>query len=561
VVLSLIFSLATLPAMAAPVDPEPVRTLIEHFVADEQTLTHRYDQAYLEGDIERRLELYADTLKSLQAVPFDRLDRGGQVDYLLLKGRLAERRHSEEIELGRLKTLDSLVPFRKEALAIEVARRDLTPLAYDKVAAQLTALTAQVAKARGVLGKVGVDEGLRAARVVQSVSRALGTWYRFYYGYDPQFTFWMPGPYRGLSDELDAYASALRRAAGGEGGPDQIVGVPAGGEQLMSDLAEASIDYSPEELLQIADKEYAWCLKEMKEASRDLGFGDDWKKALEKVKDDHVPVGEQPALVRKLALEAVEYVRKHDLVTVPELNAEAWTLQMMSPQTQLQTPFFFFSQGFDGIAVAYPTLDMDLPSREMAVRGNNIHFSRATVFHELIPGHWLQFYSSERNHPYRQTFETPFWHEGNSLYWEMNLYDRHFYRDAMDRIGMLFWRMHRCARITFSLKFQLGEWTPRQCVEYLVDKVGHELKNAEGEVRRTVSGGYSPLYQCAYMIGGLEFRALRHELVDSHKMSERAFNDAVLAEGAMPIELLRALLEPNVKLTPDFKASWRFYPL
>ena len=75
---------------------------------------------------------------------------------------------------------------------------------------------------------------------------------------------------------------------------------------------------------------------------------------------------------------------------------------------------------------------------------------------------------------------------------------------------MLFWRMHRCARIIFSLKYHLGEWTPQQCIDFLVDRVGHERANAEGEVRRSFYGGYKPLYQIGYMIGGLQFMALKN---------------------------------------------------
>ena len=50
---------------------------------------------------------------------------------------------------------------------------------------------------------------------------------------------------------------------------------------------------------------------------------------------------------------------------------------------------------------------------------------------------------------------------------------------------MLFWRMHRCARIIFSLSFHLGKMTPQECIDFLVDKVGHERDNATAEVRRS----------------------------------------------------------------------------
>ncbi len=103
--------------------------------------------------------------------------------------------------------------------------------------------------------------------------------------------------------------------------------------------------------------------------------------------------------------------------------------------------------------------------------------------HELIAGHHLQGFMNNRNKTYRK-FGTPFWHEGNALYWEFILWDMKFPRSPEDRIGMLFWRMHRCARIIFSLNYHMGIWTPQQCIDFLVDRVGHERANAEGEVRR-----------------------------------------------------------------------------
>lgn len=58
-------------------------------------------------------------------------------------------------------------------------------------------------------------------------------------------------------------------------------------------------------------------------------------------------------------------------------------------------------------------------------------------------------------------------------------------------------------------------------------------------------------------IGGMQFRALQRELVGSGKMTDREFNDAVLRDNMMPIEMLRALLTRQ-PLTPHYKASWRF---
>jgi len=117
--------------------------------------------------------------------------------------------------------------------------------------------------------------------------------------------------------------------------------------------------------------------------------------------------------------------------------------------------------------------------------------------------------------------------------------------------------MHRAARIIFSLSFQLGTMTPQQAIDFLVTEVGHERDNATAEVRRSVNGDYDPLYQCAYLLGALQFRALRHELVDAGKMTDHQYNDAILTENMMPVPVLRALLT-NEQLTPNWRPHWRF---
>jgi len=202
---------------------------------------------------------------------------------------------------------------------------------------------------------------------------------------------------------------------------------------------------------------------------------------------------------------------------------------------------------------------MSHEQKMMSMRGNNIPFSRATVFHELIPGHELQGFIAARFRPYRSALgSTPFINEGWALYWELLLYDMKFQKTPEDRVGALFWRMHRCARIIFSLSFHLGKMTPDECIKFLIDRVGHEQENASAEVRRSFGGDYSPLYQAAYLLGGMQIYSLHRELVDSGKMTNRQFHDALLRENRMPVELIRASLTKQ-PLTRDYSASWKFY--
>ncbi len=61
-------------------------------------------------------------------------------------------------------------------------------------------------------------------------------------------------------------------------------------------------------------------------------------------------------------------------------------------------------------------------------------------------------------------------------------------------------------------------------------------------MRRSFNGSYPPIYQCAYMLGALQFYALHQELVGSGKMTNRDFNDAMYRENNTPVEMVRLAL-------------------
>jgi hypothetical protein len=336
-----------------------------------------------------------------------------------------------------------------------------------------------------------------------------------------------------------------------------IPGPARGRLGLVFDLQDDLVPYTPEELIALGEQEFAWCEAEMRKASRQMGLGDDWKAALEKVKGMHPPPGGQARVVRDLMFEAVDYLRANNLLNVPTVAAESLHMIMMTPERQLVNPFF---TGGSEISVSYPTDTMDYDARLASMRGNNTPFSHATAFHEVIPGHNLMGYMSARYRGYRPSLggSSPFYGEGWPLYWEITLYDIGFHDTPEKKVGALFWRMHRCARIIFSLKFHMGEWSPQECVDFLADRVGFERENAIGEVRRSFQGGYGPLYQLAYLVGGIQMRAMRKELMDSGLTDQKAFHDEVLRQGSMPIALLR-LAVGRQKLTRDTSVEWKFY--
>jgi hypothetical protein len=543
-----------------------MRPFLEEFAADRSSLYRCYDIPMSEKRLIRMNRFFRDWQKKLKEMDFHPLNLDERMDYLLFRNLLEYELRKITMEHKRNQEAAKLLPFWERVVALEEERRDSPKVDARKTADILNLIKDDVEKFRKSLKEdlgnkkkntISNTLAFRAMNLNRRLRRTLNNWFSFYHAYDPIFTWWNDEPYIAADDALKSYEEFLKKEIVGIDGEERdgpIVGDPIGREALMVELAQSMISYTPEELIAVGKREYEWCEAEMIKASREMGFGEDWPKALEHIKTLHQEPGEQPDLINQQALEAIGFCKKFDLLTIPPLAEETWKIEMMSPERQKVNPFF---TGGEVISVSFPTNDMTHEQKMMSMRGNNVHFARATVHHELIPGHHLQGFMVRRYKPYRRIFATPFWLEGWPLHWEMLLWDLGFPQSPENRMGMLFWRMHRCARIVFSFSFHLGKMTPQECIEYLVSKVGHERDNATAEVRRSFAGGYGPLYQAAYMLGGLQMRALYHELVGTGKRTNREFHDAVLKENSMPIEMLRIKMI-QAELNEDFQSHWKF---
>lgn len=558
----LILLLAALQAPKLP--PSELADTLRRQSLDRAALQRRYAVDYSPARRDRLAAHDAEWRARLAAIAWEPLGVEARLDAILLDNALRRDLAQLDLEARRWDEARRLIPFSTTIVDLMESRRRLETLVPSRASATLAAMAKEVDSLRKAVEPPAKPDTSRAARIValrslrllEAHQRALEQWYRYYAGYDPLFTWWNADPYKRAAEAITAYGKAIRRHVVGqkEGEEEPIVGDPIGAEALQRELAFEFIPYTPTELIAIAEREYAWSLAEMKRASADLGFGDDWKRAVEHVKQTFVDPGRQPDLARDLAWEAAAWVKERDLVTVPPLAEEVWRMEMLSPERQRTSPFFL---GGEVLQVSYPTDGMTEEEKLMSLRGNNPHFSRAVVHHELIPGHHLQGFMAQRHNPQRTPFGTPFLTEGWALWWEFLMWDRGFPRGPEDRVGMLYWRMHRSARIVFSLSFHLGRMTPQEAIDYLVDRVGHERANATAEVRRSFNGDYPPLYQIAYMIGALQLRSLHEELVTRSGWSEKAFHDAVLQSGPMPVELIRARLRGE-GLPREFAAGWRF---
>lgn len=572
----------------------PLAPLVREYQADAESLVSFYNSRWMAARMDRMERFHADWLQRLVAVDFDALDATGRVDFVLLRNDCEQSLAGLALERARLKAIDPLVPFRETVFDLELARWRAEPVDGPAAASHLSAMAKDVKKLRdGVAAGLKAKGGkpaeakpaapadkdakpvgdaastnetppiavepapaLRAAGVVADVRGVLKRWYEAQSGYQPDFTWWMKTPYEEAGKELDEFAKLLKEEVAGQKGKDEdpLVGEPLGTAALADALRFEFLPQSAEELISLGEREMALAEAALKAEAKALKCGDDWKAALAKVKADHVPPGQQDVLVAAIGREAIEFTKKKAFVSVPPLCEETWRMTMLSPEAMRTVPYAAYSS--QEMLVAFAREDMKQEDKLMVMRGNNRHATRLTTPHELIPGHHLQIFQAGRHSEHRRAFSTPFFIEGWALYCERRLWDLGWARTPEERIGMLFWRLHRAARVVVALKFQLGQMKPDEMVTFLVDRVGHEKYGATSEVRRFI-GPMGALQPVSYTIGSLQLLALRSEMTGRGRMKEIDFNDALLRAGPIPVELLRAELQGQ-PLARDAKPSWRW---
>lgn len=539
----------------------PIPQLITNYYEDKRDLNLVYIFTRSPEYFKRFTTFYHDWLARLKSTPYESLTPGARVDYLLLKRNIQSDLDALMEAKESYDQYQYAIPFADQIIALQQQRRrgnKLDGMATARICHQVDSSIALVKKQVAQQPLQNKELQTEAVAALRELKIGLKNVYDFYNGYDPSLDWWLKTVYPNTDSTLQDYQKwlAARPVAEVDKAMDSsgIIGHPIGKKHIEKLLKKEYIPYTAEELIRMANEQFAWCDKQMKQASRAMGFGDDWKKALEKVKQNYVPPGYQPERVNQLQKKAMAFIDSLDLITIPPVAREAWRMDMLTTQQQKFASYFL---GGSQILIAYPTDAMTYEEKMMSLRSNNYAFSNAVVYHELIPGHNLQFFMGRRYKPYRKVFSTPFSVEGWAFYWEMLLWDKGYDRTPEEKVGALFWRMTRCARVVFSLNYHLANWTPQQCIDYLADRVGLERASAESEVRRSFTRGYGPLYQLAYMFGALQMYSLHTEIVGSGKMTDKAFHNAYLRENTIPVELFRAILLDE-KLPEHFTTRWRF---
>jgi uncharacterized protein (DUF885 family) len=172
----------------------------------------------------------------------------------------------------------------------------------------------------------------------------------------------------------------------------------------------------------------------------------------------------------------------------------------------------------------------------------------ALALHEAVPGHHLQgALSGERPEAPRilRSFGAYAFVEGWGLYAESLGTELGLYRDPYSRFGALNLEIMRAARLVVDTGMHALGWSRQQAVEYMGDNTALSEQNILVEVDRYIA---QPGQALTYKVGELTIKQLRSraEKKLGDRFDVREFHDAVLRNGALPLDVLEEQIESYV---------------
>jgi len=271
--------------------------------------------------------------------------------------------------------------------------------------------------------------------------------------------------------------------------------------------------------------------------------GKPWPELVDKLRGDHPTPSELvDAYAREMA-RARDFVERRKLAPIPKtplgvIPTPAF-MRPVIPYAAYDSPGAYSRNRTGWFYVTVPDSRLPKEQQERILRDHCRYELAATALHEGYPGHHLQLViAKELPSHVRKNLWTPLTVEGWALYCEDMMGEEGFYASDQE---LFFQRVHllwRAMRILLDVGLHTRGMTREQAVDQMVNELHVERGNAEAEVRRYCAW---PGYQLCYAVGRRELLRLRDDFrkVKGSSFTLRAFHDAVLPYGGLPVTLIR----------------------
>jgi len=288
-----------------------------------------------------------------------------------------------------------------------------------------------------------------------------------------------------------------------------------------------TLDLEPEAIHEIGLKEVARIDAEMQATMKESGFTGDFPAFLKFLRSDPQFYAKTPD---ELLMRAAWISKQVDGKLSQYFGLLPRGRFGIDPVPAAIAPFWTAGRGS---AHTYWVNTYDLPSRPL-------YNLPALTLHESAPGHALQgeLAEEQKDQPeFRSKNYISAYGEGWALYCEKLGKEMGIYHTAYEEFGRETYEMWRAARLVIDTGIHHKGWSRDQAIAYLRDHTALSEHEVETEVDRYISW---PGQALSYKLGEmkiLELRA-RAEKELGAKFDLRAFHDAVLAEGSVPLPLL-----------------------
>ena len=349
-----------------------------------------------------------------------------------------------------------------------------------------------------------------------------------------------------------AVVARLRRAEA-EGPQTVGLGQYPGGKEAYRDLARfhTSLDITPEDVMAYGEARVKRVNAEIEAIAADLGIAGGREGIRRVLREDARFLAKSPDDVARRYMQAMARI----MPRVPEYFSRQprapHGVRRLDPAAEATMTFGYYQPP----TRAEPRGDYVFNGSRLEER--SLMFAAPIIYHELVPGHHFQValqIENERIPPFRRASGifgfnayTEGWAEyAAELAGEMGLYD-----DPYDRLGRLMLDAFLSARLVVDPGMNLFGWSLEQARQYMRDNTFQ----SETEIR-TETLRYStaiPGQALGYKIGHRALDELR-AAVRRHQgdaFDIRAFHDAVLDGGAMPMTVLQAQVARRFGLPAD----------
>jgi uncharacterized protein (DUF885 family) len=323
-----------------------------------------------------------------------------------------------------------------------------------------------------------------------------------------------------------------------------IMHVPGGGEAYaMLIKARTSLPLSADELHQRGLSEVSRINSEMEKLGEKVLGTSDRKEILRKLRTDRALYFDTREEVFEKADSALKKARRAIPKWFGRLPKTECEVKRMEEHEEKHSTIAYYRP---------PAADGSRPGRyyinTYAPETRPRYEAEALAYHESIPGHHLQLAIAgelEGIPEFRKHSGVTAFIEGWGLYSERLADEMGLYSSDLDRMGMLSYDSWRACRLVVDTGMHAKGWTREQAIRFMLENTALAENNIVNEVDRYIAW---PAQALAYKTGQLEILRLRRRAEEAmgSRFDVRKFHDALLGDGALPLESLRGIIERHL---------------